>query len=88
LEIAACRTRLERATGKPVASFAFPGGFYDTRELEIIRRAGYSLAVTVEKGVNYAEADPLRLRRISMSWDEPHHLAFKLAFADWLFRSK
>lgn len=86
-EIADCRTLLEQATGKPVSSFAFPGGYYDTRELKLLREAGYSLAVTVEKGVNYPETDPLQLRRISLSWDEPHHLAFKLAFADWLFRS-
>jgi peptidoglycan/xylan/chitin deacetylase (PgdA/CDA1 family) len=84
-EITRCRTLLEDTTGKPVDSFAFPGGFHDTRELQLLRQAGYRIAVTVEKGVNYPETDPLRLRRISLSWDEPHHLAFKLAFADWLF---
>lgn len=87
-EIAGGRTLLEEAIRKPVSSFAFPGGFYNTRELNLVRDAGYSRAVTVEKGVNYSETDPFRLRRISLSWDEPHHLAFKLAFADWLFRGR
>ena len=86
-EIASCRMLLEETVGKPVSSFAFPGGFYDTRELNLLRQAGYRTAVTVEKGVNYPETDPFRLRRISLSWDEPHHLAFKLAFGDWLFPS-
>jgi peptidoglycan/xylan/chitin deacetylase (PgdA/CDA1 family) len=84
-EIGGCRDVLQATLRRPVNSFAFPGGFYDTRELELLRDAGYRIAVTVEKGVNYPETDPLRLRRLALSWDEPHHLAFKLAFADWLF---
>jgi peptidoglycan/xylan/chitin deacetylase (PgdA/CDA1 family) len=84
-EIGGCRDTLQNSLQRQVTSFAFPGGFYETRELNLVREAGYRVAVTVEKGVNYPDTDPLRLRRIALSWDEPHHLAFKLAFADWLF---
>ena len=86
-EIVGCRAALRQAVAQKVSAFAFPGGFYDRRELDLLARAGYRVAVTVEKGVNYADTDPLRLKRIALSWDEPHHLAFKLAFADWLFPS-
>jgi peptidoglycan/xylan/chitin deacetylase (PgdA/CDA1 family) len=84
-EITTCRKLLWEKLQKPINCFAMPGGFYDDRDLALIARAGYRLAVTVEKGVNYRDTNPYRLRRISLSWDEPHHLAFKLAFADWLF---
>jgi peptidoglycan/xylan/chitin deacetylase (PgdA/CDA1 family) len=86
-EITACRTALEQKLQEPITCFAMPGGFYGSREVQILARAGYHLAVTVEKGVNYPDTDPFRLRRISLSWDQPHHLALKLALGDWLFAS-
>ena len=86
-EITACRAALQERLDEPVTCFAMPGGFYGPREVQMLARAGYRLAVTVEKGVNYPDADPYRLRRISLSWDQPHHLALKLALGDWLFKS-
>ncbi|MCK4594349.1 polysaccharide deacetylase family protein, partial [bacterium] len=39
---------LERLTGRPVTSFAYPLGRYDERVVRAVRRAGYSYAVVVE----------------------------------------
>ena len=85
-EIQECRVHLESKLGRAVTCFAYPGGFHGDREVQFVREAGYRVAVTVEKGVNGRDADPYRLRRIAVSWDHPHHLAFKLAFCEWLFR--
>ena len=76
---------LEDRLGQAVTSFAYPGGFHGDREVELVKQAGYRVAVTVEKGANFPDANPYRLRRIAVSWDRPHHLAFKLAFCEWIF---
>ena len=87
-EIAESRRVLEGQIGQPVTCFAMPGGFSDHRTGELLAQAGYQLAVTVEKGANYPDTNRYSLRRICLSWDQAHHLAFKLAFADWLFGSR
>jgi peptidoglycan/xylan/chitin deacetylase (PgdA/CDA1 family) len=60
-----CACSLEDTFGVAVIDFAYPGGSYDERILELVQEAGYSAAVTTEFGVNDAATNAYKLRRIS-----------------------
>ena len=79
-EIADSRRILSRRLGRPVTAFCYPGGYYDQTTRDLVEAAGYTVAVTVERGVNYADEDPLLYRRMGLAWEAPRHLALKLAF--------
>jgi len=85
-EITSCRRVLEQRLQRPVTTFAYPGGYYDQGVRDMVERAGYRVAVTVERGVNHAGDDPLLLKRLPLSWEAPRHLALKLAIFDWFYR--
>ncbi len=70
-EIALCKAELEEALGEPCRHFAFPNGDFSDREVDIIRRAGYRTARTIDPGWNGPNADPLRLKAVPVSDDAP-----------------
>ncbi|HEY8549015.1 MAG TPA: polysaccharide deacetylase family protein [Vicinamibacterales bacterium] len=86
-EIAESRTEVERLTGADCRHFCFPNGRYTERDIEIVRRAGYASARTLDPGFNGPNQDPYRLRAIcvtdnaSVSW-----LAVQLTGIPALFR--
>ena len=86
LEITTCRQILEHRLGQPVTTFSYPGGYYDTPVRDMVQEAGYRVAVTVERGVNHADDDPMLLKRLPLSWEAPRHLALKLAVYDLIYR--
>lgn len=61
-EIIIAKAELERLTGKPCRHFAYPNGDYSERELELVRRAGYTTARAVDVGWTSVRSDPFRLR--------------------------
>jgi peptidoglycan/xylan/chitin deacetylase (PgdA/CDA1 family) len=63
-EIAASRVDLRNRLGVPIEHFAYPFGNFTTATIELVRRAGYTSAVTVLPGVARASDDPLQLPRI------------------------
>jgi glycogen synthase len=63
-EIAGSRRDLEERLGRPVASFAYPGGFYGERELRMVAEAGYRVGLTCEPGVNGPGQRPQALHRV------------------------
>ncbi len=63
-EIEESRTALANMLGVPIRQFAYPFGHFNADIVELVRRAGYSSAVTVVPGVARASDDPLRLPRI------------------------
>jgi|GEM_PF-994925 len=65
-EMVASRDRLERLTGKPIKAFAFPFGWHAGEHVDLLREHGYSIAYTVNEGVNDSSTDPLLLRRQSV----------------------
>ena len=85
-EIGACRQILEDRLGQPVRTFSYPGGYYSQAVRDMVERAGYRVAVTVERGVNHAGDDPMLLKRLPLSWEAPRHLALKLAIYDLIYR--
>jgi peptidoglycan/xylan/chitin deacetylase (PgdA/CDA1 family) len=65
-EISLSKSALEERIGREVLSFSYPAGLFGERERGLVERAGFSLAVSCEPGVNRAETDRLSLRRIQI----------------------
>lgn len=63
-EIAESRVALGNMLGVPIEHFAYPYGHYTPQTVELVRRAGYSSAVTVLPGVARSAQDCLLLPRI------------------------
>jgi glycosyltransferase involved in cell wall biosynthesis/peptidoglycan/xylan/chitin deacetylase (PgdA/CDA1 family) len=61
-EIVLSRERVSDLTNVLCRHFSYPNGDYTDREVELVRRAGYSTARTTEAGWNRPGCDPLRLR--------------------------
>jgi len=69
-EIAGSKEVMESRLGRNVASFCYPNGQegdFDDETIAMVRKAGYSLAVTSIPGANTSAADRYALRR---SWTE------------------
>jgi peptidoglycan/xylan/chitin deacetylase (PgdA/CDA1 family) len=70
-EIAQSKQVLEQTFGVTVNSFAYPFGLYDPSDVDRIKRAGYTNAVTVAEGVESQYLDrPFELRRVKISGKE------------------
>lgn len=80
-EIAENRAALERLTGRAVSLFAYPNGRpgrdYADRHVDIVRRLGFSAAVSTAPNVSRVGADIFQLGRFT-PWDQ--------AAALWLMR--
>ena len=63
-EIAESRVVLHNMLGVPIDHFAYPFGDFTGDTVELVRRAGYTSAVTVLPGVARASDDQLRLPRM------------------------
>jgi peptidoglycan/xylan/chitin deacetylase (PgdA/CDA1 family) len=69
-EIAGCRADLTAVLGQPVPLFAYPnghaGGDFGEREVQLVREAGFSHAVTSDWGVATVGVDPYRVPRLGL----------------------
>lgn len=65
-EIATSKGMLEGMIGKPITAFAFANGDYCARDLELVKRAGYRCALTVDHGFNRPGEDPYLLKRLNV----------------------
>lgn len=65
-EIQGSKLAIERALGTPVRSFAYPNGGisdYDSSTVELVQRAGFTCAVTTQRGLNTRKTPIFELRR-------------------------
>jgi peptidoglycan/xylan/chitin deacetylase (PgdA/CDA1 family) len=62
-EIAACKSVLEKGTGRPVRHFAYCNGWYSAGVAQALRAAGFVSAVTTEDMPNMPGVDPYALKR-------------------------
>lgn len=62
-EIRGSKAALEARLDRPVLAFSYPSGLYGDREQDLVREAGFRLAVSCEPGVNRPDVDRLALRR-------------------------
>jgi peptidoglycan/xylan/chitin deacetylase (PgdA/CDA1 family) len=74
---------LSELLNKPVTSFAYPYGLYNSAVLSATQAAGYEVAFTTNPGFGLVNNNPLEVRRVSiMADDSLSTFARKLAFAD------
>lgn len=79
-EIMESKTALERLLDRPVAAFAYPDHDVCDPAVDLVRAAGFRLAVTRAEGLVDGAADPLRLPRFPVS------SRLRGSFAEWLER--
>lgn len=58
---------LQERFGFNINSFAFPNGDYSERDIALVKRAGYTSALTVDFGFNDLVSDPYKLKRIPIN---------------------
>ena len=67
-EISDGRRRLAETFSVVVGSFAYPFGHYDSTDVDVVREAGFTTAVTTQPGITTNTVDsPLELKRIKIS---------------------
>jgi len=64
-ELRGSKTDLESILGRPVTQFSIPGGAYDSRVVEIAKRAGYTSVMNSVEGYNADDASAFLLRRFT-----------------------
>ena len=64
-ELKESRGQLEQLLDRPVNTFAYPYGYFDSRAPETARRV-YDAALTCDLGVNFLSTDPMLLRRATV----------------------
>ena len=65
-ETKGAKHRLERITGATVEHFSCPGGRWDHRVLEAVKKAGFRTMATSRTGINDAETDVFELTRVAV----------------------
>ena len=60
-EISESKQELEERLGRPCRHFSYPNGDYLERDVELVRRAGYASARTIDLGWTRVDTDPFRL---------------------------
>lgn len=68
-EITASKHEVEALTGRECKHFSYPNGDYGAREIELLKKAGYHSARTVDVGWNGPQTDPLRLKLLTSECD-------------------
>lgn len=66
-EITASRDDCEKLTGLAPLTFAYPFGEYDSRVVERVRDAGFTVAVTAERRLLHPQTDLMTLPRIEVN---------------------
>jgi len=66
-EIVTSKVEVERVVGLPCLDFSYPNGDYGERELELVRKAGYRSARTVDLGWNKPGTDVFALKILGTS---------------------
>jgi peptidoglycan/xylan/chitin deacetylase (PgdA/CDA1 family) len=56
-ELVESKHQLEQITGQAVSSFAYPFGIYSERDVELVRQANYTNAVTTVEGIDNDQPD-------------------------------
>lgn len=62
-ELVESKAMLERELGTPIDFFAWPGGWYNDKLIDLARKAGYRALFTAEGGGNRPGNDVYRMRR-------------------------
>lgn len=82
-EIEGSRSDLQTKLGHKVYALAYPNGDYSERELRLAERAGYSCALSTDRGFNTKKTPLFRLRRICVPDDADQHELLVKASGLW-----
>lgn len=66
-DLTECRQVIARHTGVLSESFAYPYGLWDRGVRDAVRRAGFTCAVTLDRGSTTARTDPWALPRVNIA---------------------
>ncbi len=69
-EIGESKATLENRLGKPVVAFAYPFGEYNAAIIEMVKRAGYECAVTINSGYRQRADQIFQLHRTRVSYQD------------------
>ncbi len=69
-EIAESKSILEKRLGKPVVAFSYPFGEYNDAVIQMVKRAGFSSAVTLAAGYKQRIDELFTLHRIRVSYND------------------
>jgi len=69
-EIGDAKKTLESRLNKPIVTFAYPFGEYNSVVLELVKRAGFESAVTIDPGYRQRNDKIYQLQRIRISYKE------------------
>jgi peptidoglycan/xylan/chitin deacetylase (PgdA/CDA1 family) len=85
-EIAASAAAVEKLSGAPCRSFAYPFGRFEEKHQRMVEEAGMPLAVSTKKRIlNWDNINPLAIPRISIN-GEMNRLQFHLALTRGKYR--
>jgi peptidoglycan/xylan/chitin deacetylase (PgdA/CDA1 family) len=70
-EVVDAKVRIEQIVGHRIEHFSCPGGRYNSRTLEMARRAGFQTVANSEFHVNTPDTNPCQLGRVAMLRDLP-----------------
>src|SRR5215831_12234695 len=65
-ETTGAKQRLEQIVGAGVEHFSCPGGRWNRRVVEAVKRAGFRTMATSRTGINYTKTDSFQLQRIAV----------------------
>jgi peptidoglycan/xylan/chitin deacetylase (PgdA/CDA1 family) len=65
-EIVGSKARIDHELGRPTAHFCYPNGDANDTVLEVVKQAGFEMAVTTRSGMNVPGEDPYLLKRFSV----------------------
>ncbi len=69
-EIADSKSILETRLGKPMIAFAYPFGEYNAAVIDLLKRAGFEAAVTLDPGYRQRADELFTLHRIRVSYND------------------
>ncbi len=69
-EIAESKSILETRLGRPMIAFAYPFGEYDAAIIDMLKRAGFQAAVTLDPGYRQRADELFTLHRIRTSYND------------------
>jgi hypothetical protein len=89
-ELMQSKNYFESISNKKVKWFAYPGGAYNSRVLDIVSEAGYSFAVTIKPGFAKPNSNPLEIPRVDIygSMDRPFFSLARVCGLESVFRRK
>ncbi len=71
-EVASSRQRLAEQFNTEISSFAYPFGIYSQEDVDLVRKAGFSTAVTTIEGID-TFPDLMQLKRVKVSGKDSDH---------------